>query len=127
MEKQTLEKIEARIKELYQDTKEDHTLCGKYSKLLQLAKQVLEEEKEENILVKRLRIAEGKLSHAVLWNEASDLEVLFLVTQGEEFLGCAAWKIPLEDQKNPEIFMEELHGDKTARWLKQEYLQEVFF
>lgn len=127
MEKQKLEKIEARIKELYQDTKEDHTLCGQYSKLLQVAKQVLEEEKETDILVKRLRIAEGKLTHAVLWNEASDLEVLFLVTQGEEFLGCAAWKIPVEDQKNPNIFTEEVHGDKLAKWLKQEYLQEVFF
>lgn len=127
MEKQKLEKIEARIKELYRDTKEDHTLCGKYSKLLQVAKQVLEEEKEENVLVKRLRIAEGKLTHAVLWNEATDLEVLFLVTQGKEFLGCASWKIPVEDRNNPKIFTEELHGDKTAKWLKQEYLQEVFF
>ena len=127
MDKQKLEKIEARIKELYQDTKEDHTLCGKYSKLLQVAKQVLEEEKEEGLLVKRLRIAEGKLTHSVLWNEASNLEVLFLVTQEEDFLGCATWKIPVEDQNNPEIFTEEAHGDKIAKWLKQEYLQEVFF
>lgn len=121
-----LEKIEKQIKERYQDTKEDHTLCGKYSKLLQIAKEVVAEAGEE-ILVKRLRISGRELTHSVLWNEDSNLEVLFLVTEGDTFLGCASWKIPVEDRNQKEIYLWEKHGDSESRWLRQEYLQEVFF
>lgn len=125
MEKKILESIEAKIKERYQDTKEDHTVCGKYSKLLQVARQAVEEEGQD-LLVKRLRLQEGKLSHSVLWNDEVEKEVLFLVTEGENFLGCAAWKIPVEDRKNPDIFSWEDHGETKSRWLKQEYLSALF-
>lgn len=127
MKKEKLEKIEAKIRNLYGDTTEDHTLCGKYSKLLDVARGVLEEEGEEKILVKRLRLRQGELTHSVLWNEDPSLEVLFLVTEEEKFLGCASWKIPVEDQKNNEIFEEEMHGEKMSKWIKKQYLQEVLF
>lgn len=126
MDIERLEKIEQKIREQYQDSKEDHTLCGKYSKLLQITKQILEES-GEHLVPKRIRIRGNQLTHGVLWNEDTDIAVLFLFTEGESFIGCASWQIPAEDREKEDIFVWEKHGETKSRWLKQEYLQEVFF
>lgn len=126
MDIERLEKLEQKIREQYQDRKEDHTLCGKYSKLLQITRQVLEEA-GEHFVPKRIRISGNQLTHSVLWNEDTDIEVLFLFTEGESFIGCASWKIPAEDRTKEDIFVLEEHGETKSKWLKKEYLQEVFF
>lgn len=126
MDIKKLEMIENKIREQYQDTKEDHSVCGKYSRLLQITREVLDSEGEK-LVPKRIRLAGNELTHSVLWNEEADIEVLFLVTEGETFLGCASWQIPEEDREKKEIFIWEKHGDTESKWLKQEYLQELFF